>query len=94
MNGQLVQLHTLDLLLSLAGLLISILCLPYFIYVLVSLLDAEPLSLEPRLFISMIVIVIIVGVAGYGVGANHQLLLSCHDFAIAGDDVPANCIER
>jgi hypothetical protein len=93
-NEQVIQLATIDLIVYFVGLFISVLCLPYLIYVLVSLIDAEPLSLEPRLFISMVVIVIIVGIVGYGVGSNHQIFLNCHDFAIAGEYVPANCTDR
>ena len=74
------------------GLFICLLCLPYLIYVLISLLDAEPLSLERRLFLAMILIVVMVGVLGYLIGANHHWFLTCQDFTIVGDNVPANCV--
>lgn len=44
------------------GLVISVLCLPYFIYVLITLLDQDALSLGRELLTLMVVIVIIVGV--------------------------------
>ena len=76
-----------------SGLVISVLCLPYFIYVLVTLLDQDALSMDRGLLKLMIVIVIIVGVAGYVIGKNNRFFMTCHDFAIHGDYVPDNCVE-
>lgn len=93
-SERIFQISLLDLVLFWVGIIISVLCLPYFIFVLVSLLDAEPLSLERRLFLSMIIITAAVAILGYLLGSNHQLLLTCQDFAIAGDAVPTNCMDR
>ena len=78
----------------LSGAVISVLCLPYFIYVLVTLLDQEALSLGRGLLTLMIVIVIIVGVAGYTIGKYNRFFMTCHNFEIHGDYVPDNCVEE
>ena len=76
------------------GLVISVLCLPYFIYVLITLLDQDALSLGRELLTLMIVIVIIVGVAGFTIGKYNRFFMTCHNFEIHGDYVPDNCVEE
>jgi hypothetical protein len=94
LNDQVLDLTTTAWVAFFAGLVISVLCLPYFIYVLVSLLDREALSLGRGFLSLMIVIVLIVGVIGYTVGRNNRYFMTCHDFEIVGDHVPDNCVER
>ena len=93
LNDQVLQLSRADWVAFVAGLVISALCLPYFIYILLSLLDEDKLSMDRRLLQLMIVIVIIVGIAGYAIGKNNRFFMTCHDFEIAGDHVPDNCVE-
>ena len=76
------------------GLVISVLCLPYFIYVLITLLDQDALSLGRELLTLMIVIVIIVGVAGFTIGKYNRFFMTCHNFEIHGDYVPDNCVDE
>jgi hypothetical protein len=94
LNDQTVQITTFGWIGFLAGLVISVLCLPYFIYVLVSLLQEETLSMKPGLIRLMIVIVFIVGVAGYVIGKNNRFFMTCDNFEIHGDFVPDNCVEQ
>jgi hypothetical protein len=93
LNGQVLQLNSVAWIGFLIGLVVSVLCLPYFTYVLVSLLQPETLSMEPRLIKLMILIVFIVGVAGYVIGNNNKFFMTCHNFEIHGDFVPASCVE-
>jgi hypothetical protein len=44
-----------------------------------------------RLLIGGMAVVIAIGVAGYVVGANNNVFLTCDDFKIAGSDQPTNC---
>ena len=92
-NDRLFDYGPLELVLFWLGLLICLLCLPYLIYVLVSLLDTDSLSLKRRHFLAMIAIVIFVGMLGYIIGSNHHWFLTCQDFIIVGDNVPTNCVE-
>jgi hypothetical protein len=69
-----------------------LICLPYALYVAANIANADLLQLpNRRLRISLIVIVITVGLAGYWIGANNDLLLNCGDFKISGNDQPTNC---
>ena len=76
-----------------AGLVISVLCLPYFIYVLLTLLDQDALSLGRKLIMLMMTIVLIVGLAGYTIGKYNRFFMTCHNFEIHGDYVPDSCVE-
>ncbi len=55
-----------------AGLVISVLCLPYFIYVLLTLLDQDVFLLGRKLIMLMMTIVLIVGLAGYTIGKYNR----------------------
>ena len=74
------------------GTVILIICLPYALYVAVNVVNADLLMLpEARLRIYLVLIVLIVGMIGFWMGANNYYFLNCGDFKIAGDDQPANC---
>ena len=74
------------------GLFASLVCLPYAIYVVVNVVNVDLLNLpETRLKIYLVLIVLVVGLIGYWVGANNHLFLTCGDFKIAGNDTPSNC---
>lgn len=38
-------------------------------------------------------IVIIVGVAGFTIGKYNRFFMTCHNFEIHGDYVPDNCVD-
>jgi len=46
---------------------------------------------DPRAVAFALVVVVIVAVAGFVVGANNDAFLTCEDFKIAGADQPSNC---
>jgi hypothetical protein len=74
------------------GLIAILVCLPYAIYVVVNVINADLLNLpETRLKIYLVMIVLVVGLMGYWAGANNHVFLTCGDFKIAGADMPANC---
>lgn len=82
MNGFVIGLGTFAILI----------CLPYALYVVVNVVNADLLELpETRLKVYLAIIVLVVGLIGYWVGANNRLFLNCGDFKIAGDDIPPNC---
>ena len=69
-----------------------LICLPYALYVAVRIINADLLDLpEMRLKVLLVAIVLIVGLIGLWMGANNDLFLTCGDFKIAGDELPANC---
>ncbi len=74
------------------GLFALVVCLPYALYVVVNVVNADLLNLpETRLKVYLVIIVLVVGLIGYWAGTNNHLFLTCGDFKIAGDDLPKNC---
>ncbi len=78
--------------LTAAGFIAYLACFPYVVYMAVSI--AYPALLRVRRRRSRVALsVIILGLigAGFVVGQNHQHLLTCADFEISGNYVPADC---
>ena len=80
------------------GLVISIgvfallICLPYSIFVVANVINADLLNLpETRLKIYLVIIVVVFGLIGYWAGANNHIFFNCGDFEIAGQARPDNC---
>ncbi len=72
--------------------LIIVLSLPYIGYVLLVITQGEALRLPLRMLIGLVVIVLVTGSLGYWAGNNNFLFMTCHDFVVAGDFAPANCL--
>ena len=68
------------------------LTLPYLVYVLVlvAVPDVDRLR-NLKLRIALISIAAGIALAGFAIGRNHPVFLTCYDFKVAGDDVPDNC---
>jgi len=79
----------LRMFLSAAVLFVSI---PYILYFFVMALipDLDKLS-QPRLRRGIIIVNVTIGCLGFAAGINHRLLITCEEFATAGNSVPKNC---
>lgn len=67
-------------------------CVPYIVYLLISITQSEALSIQPKnLLWYLVLTVIIIFSSAYLVGKNHRLFLTCHDFEISGEAAPSNC---
>lgn len=68
------------------------LTLPYLLFVLimVAIPDVERLT-HPRLRTALFGISLLVVLAGYGIGRNHDRFITCNDFEISGNFVPDDC---
>lgn len=79
----------IEWLLALATLALT---LPYLVFVLVMVAvpDIETLT-QPRLRMAIWAIAAAIAIAGYTIGANHDLFLTCYDFEVSGSNVPDNC---
>lgn len=82
----------LTIYIQLPSLASSIETLPYLLYVLVltTVPDADRLK-TPKLRQALCDIVVFIAMAGFAIGQNHRLFLTCQDFKVAGDDVPIDC---
>lgn len=74
------------------GIITLCFCVPYIVYLLISITQSEALNIQPKnLLWYLVLTVIIIFSSAYLVGKNHRLFLTCHDFEISGEAVPSNC---
>ena len=91
-NDKLAQSPVLDLIETGLLVIITLLCLPYIGYVIISVSQSGVLSIQPRnLVMVLIAITLFIGLAGYLIGANNDLFLTCQDFKVSGSELPINC---
>lgn len=70
-----------------------VLTFPWTVYVIARLVDQDYFSLPRREQAIALVAVVLIGLAGFYVGASHERFLTCDDFARSGDFQPPNCTE-
>lgn len=72
--------------------LIAIVCLPYTIYAVTLITDDSIMSVRRgKLRQHLMLITVVVALVGFGVGRYNYVFLTCDDFKISGNDLPANC---
>ena len=78
--------------LTVLGFLAVLFCFPYVAYVVISVIYpdfARMKGLAPK--VGIVVVLTTMIAIGYLVGSNHDRFLTCEDFKVAGQDVPADC---
>lgn len=74
------------------GIAIGIICLPYSIYLVVTILNPDLISLKGNdIKIRIVLVGVIIALVGFFVGRNNNMFLTCEDFKISGNDLPTNC---
>ncbi len=74
------------------GLAVLLIALPYSIYLWAILVTPDFESVSHRfLQVVLIGLLVIIGFVGFAVGRNNDLFLTCDDFRVSGNDLPANC---
>jgi len=74
------------------GFLAVLACFPYVAYVIVSVLYPEFTKIrEPGPKYGIMFIIVSMMIVGFLIGSNHYRFLTCEDFEISGQAVPANC---
>lgn len=70
----------------------AFLTLPYLLYVIIAAVvpDIDRLT-HTKLRVALLGILLVTGMAGFVIGKNHSLFLTCEDFKVGGHDIPANC---
>ena len=70
----------------------AFLTLPYLLYVITVAVmpDIDRLT-HTKLRVALCGIVLVTAIAGFVIGKNHSLFLTCEDFKVGGHDIPANC---
>ena len=73
---------------------VVLIALPYVLYVIVLVITPDLVDLKDRrLSLALGGIVLFIGVTGYSVGAKNELFLTCYDFQVSGNELPARCGE-
>jgi hypothetical protein len=74
-----------------SGLLIYGICLPYVVYMVVSLLYPDLLKADNRYPRLVVAFFILFAALGYLAGRYHPFILTCEDFEVSGQFVPEDC---
>ena len=80
---------------TLTGFIAVLGCIPYLAIVLTSVIYPDFTKMNrmlPKLGISVVLGIMVI--IGYFVGANHQKFLTCQDFELSGQFVPEDCSDR
>lgn len=73
-------------------LVVTLVTLPFIAWSLLSALKPDVLDLPRRHRIALAGAVVGFALVGLGIGARNDLLLTCDDFKLSGNDLPANCV--
>lgn len=78
--------------LTASGFIAYLACFPYVIYMAITIVYPDLLRIRRRRAqFSLVAIILALAIAGYVIGINHTHLLTCEDFAISGNYIPADC---
>lgn len=80
-----------DTVLFWVGLAITLLGMPVLAAFMVRLILPQSRSLGRPEAVKVVIAVVLVMLASYGVGTLHPYMLSCEDFTISGNWAPSNC---
>lgn len=75
------------------ALLVFVFTIPYILYILFQLVETDALQLSSAYRNRLIGIVLVIAIMGYLVGSNHVYFVSCEQFSLSGDNVPADCAD-
>ena len=70
----------------------AFLTLPYLLYVVIVAVvpDIDRLT-HTKLRVALLGILLVMAMAGFVIGKNHPLFLTCENFKVGGHDIPRNC---
>jgi len=74
-------------------LIITVVALPFVAWMLVSTINPDFRDLPRSNKLTVAVAVVAFFAAGFLIGARNDVLLTCDDFKVSGNDLPANCVK-
>jgi len=78
--------------LTILGFLAVLVCFPYIVFVITSVIYPDFTRMNrnaPK--VGILIVIGVMVLAGYLVGSHHDFFLTCEDFEIAGQHIPADC---
>ena len=77
------------------SLIILFVCVPYTVILLITITNRELFEIKtPRLRVGLAGVILVVYLIAYFTGVNHTAFVTCEDFDLSGDFVPADCISE
>jgi len=76
-----------------AAMAVTVICLPFIAWILISAINPDFLELSSSGKVTIVVTVLVFAAAGWALGYRNSAFLTCDDFKISGNDLPANCIQ-
>lgn len=74
-------------------LIVTLVALPFAAWILISTINPDFRDLARNYKFVVGAVVVVAFAAGYLIGARNDVLLTCDDFKISGNDLPANCVK-
>lgn len=71
---------------------ITVITLPFIGWILISAINPDFVSLPRHNRAAVMTAVAVFAVAGWLLGARNDAFLTCDDFKVSGNDLPANCV--
>jgi hypothetical protein len=76
-----------------ATIAVTVICLPFIAWILISAINPEFLQLPRSSKTVIVVTVLVFAIAGWALGYRNNTFLTCDDFKISGNDLPASCVQ-
>lgn len=74
------------------ALVVTVVCLPFIVWILVSVINPDFRDLPVANRGAVIASVLVFALAGFGIGPGDDLVLNWDDFEVSGTDLAANCV--
>lgn len=75
------------------AIVVTLLTLPFIAWVLISAINPEFLQLRRPHKSAVVAAVLVFALVGWAFGSRNNAFLTCNDFKVSGNDLPANCVE-
>ena len=86
--------HFIDHVLHFFSALAILISLPYLLYLFIHVTNPEFLALHPRSIIGLVCVALLVGGVAYSLGKYNDLIMTCENFVVSGQDTPTNCVHK
>lgn len=74
--------------------ILVVILLPVVFWIVLRLIAPDYFSIpNRRLKVMSVLIVVVIAAIGYGVGEENERFLTCDEFKVSGNDVPADCVD-
>lgn len=87
-----IETGALDNALLAVTIVITVVTLPFIGWILITAINPDFVDLPRQSKVAVLTAVAVFAVAGWALGARNDTFLTCDDFKLSGNDLPANCV--